>query len=187
MTNAYDDTITAAVDRYGNLVTVDLVKAVIQVESGFHAQAYRAEPKYYCRQLKLTGDASYGLMQVLYCTAYALGYRRTPEGLYDPATNIDLGVRYLSSLARTKRGDLLSAISAYNNGVGDRMADGQFRNQVYVDKVLEALGSVVQTLPTVVITGRMGEAAPDGTWTTLALIAGALWLAKRFATPRKSV
>ena len=48
----------------------------------------------------LIGDASYGLMQLLMSTARGLGYTGDANGLYDAATNIDLGTRLLSDLRR---------------------------------------------------------------------------------------
>jgi len=84
------------------------IRAVIETESSFDPKAYRAEPR--------IGDASYGLMQLLYKTAQGLGYTGPREGLFDPLTNIDLGTRLLSQL-RAKYGDDFKAVySAYNSG-----------------------------------------------------------------------
>ena len=117
-----------------------LIKAVIGAESQFVPSAYRAEPQ--------IGDASYGLMQLLYGTAKLLGYTGATSGLYDPTTNIRLGTRFLADLIKTadKRGySVDSAISAYNAGFsaerpgdGKRTTDGSspFVNQAYVDRVV---------------------------------------------------
>jgi len=151
--NTFDSMIDAAIARHGNLVSRNLVKAMIAVESGFKPTAYRAEPH--------INDASRGLMQVLYATARGTGWIGTEQSLYDPATNIGVGVDFLSSLVKAKRGDLWSAVSAYNNGNGKRATGattvclardtsgkcvksftaqpGQFLNQPYVDKVQAAL------------------------------------------------
>lgn len=64
----------------------NLIFATIMIESGGNPRAIRHEPR--------IKDASYGLGQILYGTARGLGYRGTAEGLYDPATNIDLIARY---------------------------------------------------------------------------------------------
>lgn len=64
----------------------NLIFATIMIESGGNPNAVRYEPR--------LNDASYGLGQLLYSTARGLGYRGTPAGLYDPATNIDLIARY---------------------------------------------------------------------------------------------
>lgn len=93
------------------------VMAVIQIESSFNPTAQRPEP-----QIR---DASYGLMQVLYATALDRGYTGAPEGLYDPAVNIALGMAQLKWIW-----DFLSArgassedqwIGAYNAGVGNAL------------------------------------------------------------------
>jgi soluble lytic murein transglycosylase-like protein len=77
--------------RYGHLIRhsaaeydldPNLIFATIMVESGGNTYAIRQEPRIH--------DASYGLGQILYTTARGIGYRGKPEGLFDPAINIDL-------------------------------------------------------------------------------------------------
>lgn len=126
-----------------------IVLATMAAESAFKERAYRAEPH--------INDASRGLMQILFRTAQGLGYRGTPDGLYDPAVNIALGTQYLADGLEIKNGDVWAAVSRYNNGNGRRAtkptavcmwrrADkscgeyfnaqpGQFLNQPYVDRV----------------------------------------------------
>jgi soluble lytic murein transglycosylase-like protein len=81
--------------RYGYLIRQtaqkydldpNLIFATIMVESGGNTYAVRQEPRIH--------DASYGLGQILYGTARGIGYRGTPEGLFDPAVNIDLIGKY---------------------------------------------------------------------------------------------
>lgn len=81
--------------RYGYLIRLsaekydldpNLIFATIMVESGGNTYAVREEPRIH--------DASYGLGQILYGTARGIGYRGTPEGLFDPAVNIDLIAKY---------------------------------------------------------------------------------------------
>lgn len=81
--------------RYGYLIRLsaekyeldpNLIFATIMIESGGNTYALRHEPRIH--------DASYGLGQLLYGTARGIGYRGTPEGLYDPAVNIDLIAKY---------------------------------------------------------------------------------------------
>ncbi len=52
-------------------------------------------------------DGEVGLLQVLPSTAVMLGFRGDLEALAEPATNIDLGARYLAA-----RGGLPTATSA---------------------------------------------------------------------------
>lgn len=105
-----------------------LIKAVIATESSFNPNATRAEP-----QIR---DASHGLMQILYQTAKMMGYAGTPEGLFDPAVNIQFGSAYLAHQVTRYQGDVPSAIAAYNAGTARKNPDGTFTNQGYVDKVL---------------------------------------------------
>lgn len=81
--------------RYGSLIRTsaekydlepDLIFATIMIESGGNTYAIRHEPRLH--------DASYGLGQLLYSTARGIGYRGTPEGLFDPAINIELIAKY---------------------------------------------------------------------------------------------
>jgi len=88
------------------------VRAVIETESSWKPNAFRAEPK--------INDASYGLMQLLYRTAQNLGYTGTRDGLYDPIVNIDLGTKLLGQLRALYGDDFQRVYSAYNSGSPDR-------------------------------------------------------------------
>lgn len=92
------------------------ILAVIEIESSFDPRAYRAEPH--------LGDASRGLMQLLLSSARDREPGVTSEALYDPATNIRLGVAHLEwtydYLAGRRQGiGKADAIAAYNAGVGN--------------------------------------------------------------------
>ena len=91
----------ALVDRAATAHGVDpaLVHAVIQTESNYQPRA--RSPK-----------GAKGLMQLMPDTARAYGLRNP----YDPASNIDAGVRHLRSLL--DRFDLRLALAAYNAGAG---------------------------------------------------------------------
>lgn len=147
--NKYDAYIGAAIARNGNVAPLSVVKAIIGAESGYNPNAYRAEPH--------ISDASRGLMQVLFRTAQGVGFKGSASDLFDPETNINVGVKFLSDLIKSRGGDVWAAVSAYNNGNGKRAngtttvclarnADGScatsfvahagdFYNQPYVDKV----------------------------------------------------
>lgn len=106
-------------NEFGGWFNVADVLAIIQIESSFQPGAYRAEPQ--------IGDASYGLMQILYGTAVDRGYSGPPEGLYDPETNIRYGMAQLrwswDFLAR-RAGAAPSQslwIGSYNAGVGNAL------------------------------------------------------------------
>jgi len=78
-----------------------LVRAVIRVESNFDARA--VSPK---------GAA--GLMQLMPETAMRYGV----DNRFDPAQNVDGGVRYLRDLMAMFDGNLSLALAAYNAGEG---------------------------------------------------------------------
>ncbi len=104
--------------RYGYLIRKsasdydldpNLIFATIMVESGGNTYAIRQEPR--------INDASYGLGQLLYSTARGIGYRGKPEGLFDPAVNIDLIARYHKrNFDRYKELSSSQLTVAYNTG-----------------------------------------------------------------------
>lgn len=136
----YDALVRAASGRYG--VPASLVKGVIAAESSFQPAAYRAETARASDwPAGVTSDASRGLMQLLYWRAQEMGYIGSPDGLYDPATSIELGTKLLAVNAAIL-GSWDGAISAYNGGIRPELCYGklgagcaQFRNQAYVDRV----------------------------------------------------
>ena len=94
----YDEAIEAASATHG--VRPELVRAVIQVESGFNPRAR-------------SPVGAMGLMQLMPATAAELGV----DNPWDPVQNIHGGVAYLGSLIR-EFGDEVLALAAYNAGPG---------------------------------------------------------------------
>lgn len=96
-TTPFEQHIVAAAARHG--VSEDLVRAIIQVESGFDHRA--RSPK-----------GARGLMQLMPATGREMGARN----LFDPEQNIFAGVRYLRFLLDAFDGDVTLATAAYNAG-----------------------------------------------------------------------
>ncbi len=86
-----------------------LVYGITRAESNFDAKA-------------VSPSGARGLMQIMPITARAVtGKDQLPAGrLRDPAFNLDLGQRWVQSLARdqTVGGDLIDLLCSYNTGVG---------------------------------------------------------------------
>lgn len=103
-----------------------LLAAIAEQESSFNARA-------------VGPTQDYGLMQITSSTARALGFTGPiPEGLYDPATSVDLAARLLrENVDRAK--DWRTAVAAYNAGWKNLGSPGAFRNQSYVDSVARRL------------------------------------------------
>ncbi len=95
--NSYDGIIEKHAATYS--VSPQLVRAVIQVESGFNPKAVSAK-------------GAMGLMQLMPSTAIEMGVRNP----FDPDENIRAGVAYLRQLLNRYPGDLQLALAAYNAG-----------------------------------------------------------------------
>jgi soluble lytic murein transglycosylase-like protein len=97
--SVYDSLVQEHASRHA--LRPELVRAVIQVESGFNPRA--RSPK-----------GAMGLMQLMPATAKRLGV----SNAYDPAENIRGGCKYLRQLLDRYDGDEQLALAAYNAGEG---------------------------------------------------------------------
>jgi len=94
-----DEAIETAARRHN--VDPNLVRAVIKVESGGNPSA-------------VSRTGAMGLMQLMPATARQLKVSNP----FDPAQNVDAGVRHLKGLLDNFRGDLNLSLAAYNAGEG---------------------------------------------------------------------
>lgn len=97
----------AAVYASAFQVPVDLVDAIIQVESGWNPYA-------------VSSKGAAGLMQLMPATAIRFGVRDR----FDIEENIRGGVAYLAWLIRLFRGDLRLAVAAYQVGESQILSRG---------------------------------------------------------------
>lgn len=115
----YSDLI--AVHARANGIPIALAHAVVRHESGYNARA--------------TGRAGeIGLMQIKLTTARGIGYRGTAKGLYDPATNIAWGMKYLGQARKLAGGSECGMLSRYNGGLGSKRINKTYCRQVVASR-----------------------------------------------------
>lgn len=101
------ENLVALVDKEAkaNGVPVALARAVVRIESNWN--------------VRTTGRAGeVGLMQIKHPTARGIGYRGSRAALYDPATNIKWGMRYLAGAYQLAGGDTCGTVMRYQGGHG---------------------------------------------------------------------
>jgi soluble lytic murein transglycosylase-like protein len=139
---AAEDDPAIVIDRYkpvilNEAVRYDLEPAVIAAIIYTESRGNPNLQKY----LENKGDFVYGLMQIRLTTAVLeLGYNGKSADLLQPAVNIGLGSMYLKFL-RDKYGSMMDAISSYNQGNPGKNNDGSYKNQGYVNAVLNLVGT----------------------------------------------
>lgn len=137
----YDDIIERHAATHG--VRPELVRAVIQVESGFNARAR-------------SHKGAMGLMQLMPATAAELGV----DNPWDPSENIRGGVSYLAGLLRRFNDERL-ALAAYNAGPG---AVERYGQQVPPYKETQDYVRKIAARTDVLATSRPGRPAIYKVW-----------------------
>lgn len=115
------------VRRWSAIHGVDplLVLAVMREESRFRTDA-------------VSPAGAVGLMQLLPSTARGIDPAIRPDVLTDPEANVRLGTAYLAGRLREFRGDVVTALAAYNAGPGAARRFLSFRG-ADVDEFVEAI------------------------------------------------
>jgi soluble lytic murein transglycosylase-like protein len=106
-------------------VPLQFAHAVVSVESNYNPNA--------------TGrGATIGLMQIKHPTARGMGFDGSVQQLYDPAANLEYGMKYLGQAHRLARGDTCGTIMRYQGGL--RAVSMSADAVVYCAKVKRLLG-----------------------------------------------
>lgn len=149
MTSDMLSLLTSAANQYG--VSPELAIAVAQQESGGNPNA-------------VSSAGAQGVMQLMPSTASSLGVTDP----FDPAQNIDAGVKYLSQLLSQFGGDTSLALAAYNWGPGNVSANGYSNwpaeTENYVNSIMSQIGSALAGGPSVPNVDMSGDSAVSG-WT----------------------
>jgi soluble lytic murein transglycosylase-like protein len=96
--------LNALIEKYSKIyeIPVDLVHRVVHRESRYNPSAY--------------SKGNYGLMQIRYNTAKAMGYDGPADGLFDAETNIKYAVKYLKGAWVVADNDHDQAVRLYARG-----------------------------------------------------------------------
>lgn len=96
--------LNALIEKYSRIheIPVDLVHRVVHRESRYNPAAY--------------SKGNYGLMQIRYNTAKAMGYDGPADGLFDAETNIKYAVKYLKGAWVVADNDHDQAVRLYSRG-----------------------------------------------------------------------
>ncbi|WP_159948386.1 lytic transglycosylase domain-containing protein [Rhizobium sp. 18065] len=96
--------LNALIKKYAKFYEIpeDLVHRVVKRESTYNPGAYHS--------------GNYGLMQIRYNTAKAMGYSGEPSGLFDAETNIKYAVKYLKGAWLVADNDHDQAVRLYARG-----------------------------------------------------------------------
>jgi soluble lytic murein transglycosylase-like protein len=99
--------IVALIDRYAaaNGIPAAFARAIVRIESNFNPRATGSQ-----------GEV--GLMQIKFQTARGIGFTGTRDQLYDPATNLEWGMKYLAMSWKLGGNTPCGAVMKYQGGHG---------------------------------------------------------------------
>jgi len=136
-------------EKYG--IPQDIIRAIIEVESGYNTNAIRYEEHFMWFEKPFTDyhfhkgtertsqQISWGLMQIMGSVARQNGFKGNylPK-LLKPEVGIKYGCKHLKSYYK-RYGNWKDAISSYNQGSPRKDSEGNYQNQAYVEKVLDLI------------------------------------------------
>lgn len=149
MTQVHQPLIISTAKKH--LINPNLVTAIVGIESAYNTDAVRYESHYkwlykpdeFAKQLGLSVETeselqkfSYGLMQCMGAVARENGFSGPLFRLCRPDLGLEYGCAHFAKYFR-KYNDLKRTLAAYNGGPGAILADGTFKNESYVNKVME--------------------------------------------------
>jgi hypothetical protein len=112
-------------------------------EPGFYRRYIRGNKKYKALETQYGARAiasSYGPWQIMYLTAYDMGYRGKPQALSEASVSLPYVLKYLDFLRKKLGNNERAVISAYNAGLG-----GVGKNPTYTSKVIAYLQKAPDT------------------------------------------
>lgn len=133
-------------------VDPNIIMAIVSVESNGQTCATRYEPHYrYTFKEQEFADRSYiskdtetiqqktswGLMQVMGGVAREHGFTDPLIALCRPRKGLVVGITHFVKMFDRYNNNLNDAVSAYNQGGNYKKENGEYKNQKYVDKVIE--------------------------------------------------
>jgi len=161
-----DDQRVAGLDPNGNLDSLisrhaaannlpeEIVRRIIKRESGGRSH--------------VISKGNYGIMQIRYGTARAMGYRGTPAGLLDADTNMTYAVKYLAGAYRAAGGNPSTTVHYYaagyyyaakRKGLLDKSNDNPL--DAFANSVAKAETRTASTTPTQSAGDFFGPGSPN--------------------------
>lgn len=138
------------IQKYANKFNIELnlLKAIVEVESNWNEFALRFEPRYmWLYEVNITANkvgcttdtmryaqcCSWGLMQIMGAVAYELGFDDWPGKLQIPEINLNYGCKHLISKILKYGPDPYDIYAAYNAG-SVRKISGEYINRGPVNR-----------------------------------------------------